>query len=191
MVIALPRRENFLPFAAYQVKGELGEILKNDASTEAGPGAGKEGSGAIAKPILRLVRPAWSARSSATGRQRPGKAGQSPARRPATRPHAFEGSRLCDQFRSRSCLRVRIGAQACAGRPRTNVNTPPVTQNVHFRTASPANGNMRGVSPSQTLPIAKGQPRTPSAARRRPKRGTQITGNFRPPNLIGVGQPGP
>ena len=49
---------------------------------------------------------------------------------------------LCDQFRPRSCARVRIGAQACAGRtpPCTNVNTPPPS--VHaFRTTSPANIN--------------------------------------------------
>ena len=68
------------------------------------------------------------------------KTGQSPARRPAARPHAFEGSRLCDQFRPRSCSRVRIGAQACAGHtPCTKVNTPPATQSVHaLRTTSPA-----------------------------------------------------
>ena len=39
------------------------------------------------------------------------------APRPVNRQHAFEGSRPCDQFRSRSCARVRIGAQAWAGRP--------------------------------------------------------------------------
>lgn len=47
------------------------------------------------------------------------------------------------------------------GAPCANVNTPPATQSVHlFLTASPANGNMGEVSPSQTLPFAGGKPPT-------------------------------
>ena len=38
----------------------------------------RKGPGAIAEPIFRLARPAWSARSSATGRRQPGKAGKGP-----------------------------------------------------------------------------------------------------------------
>ena len=38
----------------------------------------RKGPGAIAEPIFRLARPAWSARSSATGRRHPGKAGKGP-----------------------------------------------------------------------------------------------------------------